>query len=59
MFIKATTCLPNANNYIFITKKEFQSKFNAKEIIKEKFINNNLILMDKPTDGQVSMSFSK
>tara|TARA_B100001175_G_C19512356_1_gene644720 strand:- start:124 stop:900 length:777 start_codon:yes stop_codon:yes gene_type:complete len=54
MFIKATKCLPNSNNYIFITKKEFESKFNVKEIINKKFINNNLILMDGPTDGQVS-----
>tara|TARA_B110000003_G_scaffold95947_1_gene98151 strand:- start:18953 stop:19729 length:777 start_codon:yes stop_codon:yes gene_type:complete len=54
MFIKATTCLPDANNYIFITKKEFEKKYNVKKIIDNEFSNNKLILMDKPTDGQVS-----
>ena len=54
MFIKATTCLPEASNYIFITKKEFEKKYNVKKIINHEFSNNKLILMDKPTDGQVS-----
>ena len=54
MFVTATTCLPKANNYVFITKKEFQEEYNVKKIIDREFQKNKLILMDKPTDGQVS-----
>ena len=54
MFVRATKCLPESENYAFITKQDFENQYRIKQIINKRFKKSEVILIDKTTEGQVS-----
>ena len=54
MFVKATNCLPQTENHVFITKQDFDDKYSIQKIINEKFEKPASVLINQTTEGQVS-----
>jgi dTDP-glucose pyrophosphorylase len=57
MFIKSAKCMPEADLWIFITKKSFIQNNKIDEIIKKNFVNSKIITVDETTEGQASSCY--
>jgi|TARA_B110000093_G_C12821805_1_gene347249 dTDP-glucose pyrophosphorylase len=57
MFIRSAKCMPDADLWIFITKKKFVDENKIDQIIKKNFKNYEIITVEETTEGQASSCY--
>ena len=52
MIFKAVDCLPNAEKYVFVCRKEHVEKYNIDELLTKRYVNSEIVTLDYTTKGQ-------
>lgn len=52
MIIQAVDCLPETNNKIFVCLQEHMDKYNIDNVLKNYYMNTNILGINKTTEGQ-------
>ena len=54
MVVKAAKCLPDADHWIFICRKEHLTEFELDKVLNKYFCKTTILAVDYLTEGQVS-----